>query len=302
LNKTKGEKMKRILLALLMISSFLFAEDFEYKIIDSKTGNEISMQAFAKELLTYNAAFFGELHDDILMHKLEYDLLVQLHDFTTDLAVSMEMFERDTQVFLDQYLNGEITEEEFILLSRAWPNYLTDYKPIIDFAKENKLSVIAANIPRIYASLISKKGMNALDSLSLNEKKFVSIRHDVFDDEYKERFIEVMMANMAHMPDNSMMKQMNFDFMYAAQCIKDDTMAESMFNFIKYNRKKMLLHYNGDFHSRKHLGTAQKLQRLDPKLRIAVITPIVCEGELIFTDDDRSEGDFLIVLKRYARE
>ncbi|MDO9577168.1 MAG: ChaN family lipoprotein [Candidatus Cloacimonadales bacterium] len=294
--------MKKILLVMLLLSSFLFAEDFDYKIIDSARGNELSIQGLAKELLKYNAAFFGELHDDALLHKLELELLEQIYSFTPEIAVSMEMFERDTQVYLDEYMNDEIGEEEFILAARAWPNYLTDYKPLIDFAKENKISVIAANIPRRYANLISKQGMHALDSLSIEEKKFISKRQTVFDDEYKERFMAVMQSNMEQMPENPMMGQMNFDLLYAAQCIKDETMAESMFNYIKYNRKKLLLHYNGDFHSRKHLGTAQKLQRDDPKLRIAVITPIVCEGELTFTDEDRAEGDFLILMKQQSKE
>jgi len=274
----------------------------EYRIIDSATGNELSMQGLAKQLLNYNAAFFGELHDDILMHELELELLEQLHTYTTDIAISMEMFERDTQGILDQYLLGEISDEEFIQTSRAWPNYLTDYKPIVDFAKENRIHVIAANIPRRFANMISKLGMDALDSLSAEEKKFAPKRHTVFEDEYKERFLAAMQSNMEHSDGKKMKMKMNLDLMYAAQCIKDDTMAESMFNYIKYNRKKLVLHYNGDFHSQKHLGTAQKLQRTDPKLRIAVITPIICEEELVFSDEDKLEGDFLLVMKRNARE
>jgi uncharacterized iron-regulated protein len=242
------------------------------------------------------------LHDDILLHKLELELLEILPSNSKEIVISMEMFERDTQVYLDQFMNDEINEEEFILISRAWPNYITDYKPIIDFAKTHKIHVIAANIPRRLANLVSKQGMEALDSLSIEDKKFVSKRKTVFDDEYKERFMAVMQENMAHMPQNPMMGNMNFDLLYAAQCIKDDTMAESMFDYIKYNRKKLMIHFNGDFHSRKHLGTAQKLQRDDPVLKIAVITPIVCETELSFTEDDKAEGDFLIVMKRYPSE
>jgi len=208
----------------------------------------------------------------------------------------MEMFERDVQPVLDKYLSDEITEEEFLENSRPWPNYETDYKPLVEFAKENELTVIASNIPRRYAAMISKLGMNALDSLSMEEKEFVAKKHNVIDDEYKKRFIQTMKSNMAHSEKMPMGMKMNLETIYAAQCIKDDTMAESILKYHRLPPRRKVIHFNGEFHSRKHLGTAQKIQHLEPMSKVAVITPIMCDEKFSWNDDDLQEGEFLILL------
>ena len=61
---------------------------------------------------------------------------------------------------------------------------------------------------------------------------------------------------------------------YAAQCLKDDKMAESIAAFADAHQNMQILHINGCFHSDAHLGTTQKLEALRPKLKVAVITPL----------------------------
>lgn len=292
----KGKKMKRILIVLLLASSFLLAENTEYKIIDSKTNQEIGLKGMVEKLSDYSIIFFGEFHDNKILHDLEFELLKMYYSKNKNLIISLEMFERDVQPVLDKYLSDEITEEEFVENSRPWPNYEADYKPLVEFAKENELTVIASNIPRRYAAKISKQGLNALDSLSAEEKKFVARKHNVIDDEYKKRFISVMESNMEHSEKMPMGKKINFETIYAAQCMKDDTMAESILKYHRLPPRRKVIHFNGEFHSRKHLGTAQKIQRLEPMSKVAVITPIMCDGEFSWDDDDLLEGEFLILL------
>ncbi|MCF7792491.1 MAG: ChaN family lipoprotein [Candidatus Cloacimonetes bacterium] len=289
--------MKRILMIILFAGmAFLYAQNYEYKIIESITEEEITLFELAEKALSYDVVFFGELHENELLHHLEFELLKEMQAKYSDLIVSMEMFERDVQPVVDEYLAGKMSEEEFMLASRAWSNYLPDYKPIVDFAKKHQLTLVAANIPRRYAAMINKKGINALDSLPAEEKKYVAKKHKVFDDEYKRRFVSMMEENLAHIPDNPMGMKMDVELLYAAQCIKDDTMAESILKYQRFLPRKKVLHFNGDFHSRKHLGTAQKLQIMEPMLHIAVITPIVSNSELTYSKEDLQEGDFLIVM------
>jgi len=287
--------MKRIIIVAVLVLLLLPVFCQEYKIIDSKLNKTIELREMAEKLGSYDVIFFGEYHDNKILHSLEIELLKLFYSNNKNLVISMEMFERDVQMMIDKYLNEDISEEEFLAESRPWPNYQSDYKPLLEFAKKNKLNVIAANIPRRYASMISKQGMNALDSLSQEEKKFIAKKHKVFNDEYKERFTQTMKNNMAHrkMP---MSKQMNLDLIYAAQCIKDDTMAESILKYQRIPPRRKVIHYNGDFHSRGHLGTAQKIKLLEPMLKIAVIAPVMCEGEYNWDEEDLKEGDFLILL------
>jgi len=294
--------MKRIIVIALLILSILPVFSQEYKIIDTKMNKEIELKEMVERLGDYDVIFFGEFHDNKILHSLEIELLKMFYRNNKNLIISLEMFERDVQAVLDKYLNNEISEANFLAKSRAWPNYKTDYKPLIEFAKMNELPVVAANIPRRYASMISKLGMNALDSLSQEEKKFVAGRHKVYDDEYKERFIRTMQSNMKHsskMP-SGMMK--NFDQIYAAQCIKDDTMAESIIKYQRIPPRRKVIHFNGDFHSRKHLGTAQKIQILEPILKVAVIAPLMCENKFTWKDEDLLEGEFLILIKDEIEE
>ena len=294
--------MKRIYIIAALVILILPAFCQEYKIIDSKLNKEIELKEMAEKLGNYDVVFFGEFHENRILHSLEYELLKMFHSNNKNLIISMEMFERDVQPVLDKYLSDEISEADFLANSRPWPNYETNYKPLTEFAKENKLSVVAANIPRRYASMISKQGINALDSLSQEEKKFVARKHIVFEDEYKERFIKTMKNNIAHSSKMPKGMMMNFDLIYAAQCIKDDTMAESILKYQRIPPRKKVIHFNGDFHSRKHLGTAQKIQVLEPILKVAVIAPLMCEDEFIWEDEDLLEGEFLILIKKEISE
>ena len=294
--------MKRIFIIAALVVLILPAFCQEYKIINTKTNEEIELKEMAERLGDYDVIFFGEYHGNKILHSLEFELLKMFHSNNKNMIISLEMFERDVQPVLDEYLSDEISEENFLANSRPWPNYETDYKPLIEYAKENILTVIAANIPRRYANMISKQGLNALDSLSQEEKNFVARKHIVFEDEYKDIFIQTMKNNMAHSSKMPAGMMMNLDLIYAAQCIKDDTMAESILQYQRIPPRRKVIHFNGDFHSRKHLGTAQKIQVLEPMLKVAVITPINCENEFTWEDEDLLEGEFLILLKEEISE
>jgi len=288
-------KKNLFIIIFLVFACLLLSQD--YKIIDSKSNKEISLKEMIGKLKDYDVIFFGELHGNEVLHSLEYDLLKMIREnIDKNVIVSMEMFERDVQDILDKYLNDEITEEEFLANSRPWPNYQSDYKPLIEYAKENNLQVIAANVPRRYAAMITKMGITALDSIPEDEKRFIAKKHKVFPDEYKTKFIETMKQNMAHASKMPMGKEMNFELFYAAQCLKDDTMAESILKYQRIPPRKKVIHFNGDFHSRYHLGTAQKIQIMEPMLKVAVITPILCDTNFNWNSEHRKAGDFLILL------
>jgi len=130
----------------------------EYRIVDSRTGKTLSLQQMANELKKYDLIFFGEYHDNTTLHKLERELLPLL-DTKRELILSLEMFERDVQSDLDAYIEGWLTEDEFLAKSRPWSNYKDDYRPLIEYAKQKKLTVIAANIPRSIAGKMARTGI-----------------------------------------------------------------------------------------------------------------------------------------------
>jgi len=263
----------------------------EYRIVDSRTGKTLSLQQMANELKKYDLIFFGEYHDNTTLHKLEREL-VPLLDTKRELILSLEMFERDVQSDLDAYIEGWLTEDEFLAKSRPWSNYKDDYRPLIEYAKQKKLTVIAANIPRSIAGKMARTGPDFTDTLPEEDKKWLPNKISYPDDSYKKAFLETL-ENM-HSP----MMNNNPDWLYQAQCLKDETMAESIVNALKMKPKARVLHFNGDFHSRYFSGTVSRVQELLPKKKIAVISPSYSENwqTANLTAEEKNAGTYIIFL------
>ena len=283
--------MKYIIVILIIIMNLAILSAEEYRIVDSRTGKTLSLQQMANELKKYDLIFFGEDHDNATLHKLEREL-VPLLDTKRELILSLEMFERDVQSDLDAYIEGWLTEDEFLAKSRPWSNYKDDYRPLIEYAKQKKLTVIAANIPRSIAGKMARTGPDFTDTLPEEDKKWLPNKISYPDDSYKKAFLETL-ENM-HSP----MMNNNPDWLYQAQCLKDETMAESIVNALKMKPKARVLHFNGDFHSRYFSGTVSRVQELLPKKKIAVISPSCRENwqTANLTAEEKNAGTYIIFL------
>lgn len=127
-------------------------------IISAADRKAVTLAEMAENFVDYDVVFFGEFHDQDVLHELEYEMLQQLYAIHGDkLVLSLEMFEADNQFVLNEYLAGRITEEEFLAKSRPWPRYKTDYRQLVEFAKAHKLPVLASNIPRFLAAKLAKE-------------------------------------------------------------------------------------------------------------------------------------------------
>ena len=185
--------------------------------------------------------------------------------------------------------------------SRPWSNYATDYRPLVEIARENNLAVIAANIPRRYASMIARQGWGEIEKLPEEQRRYIAGRLTVIEDRYYTKFVETMSANMGARAGGPEVEQM-FKRYYEAQCAKDDTMAESILVYLQRNPGKKIMHFNGQFHSDEHLGTAQKLAMMDKRLSIMVISVQPVEGTDSFqlSEKDRKRGNYVIYCRRLA--
>ncbi|MEN6445734.1 MAG: ChaN family lipoprotein [Candidatus Cloacimonas sp.] len=289
--------MKYLILIIVILMSVMMLYANDYCIVEVKTGEMLNLPELAKKLQKYDIIFFGEYHDNETLHYLEKELLPLL-ETKKELIISMEMFERDVQSDLDAYVEGWLSEEEFLQKSRPWNNYLTDYRPIIEYAKAKKLSVIAANIPRPIAGKMARMGDDFMDALSEEDKKWLPAKITNPDDDYKKAFL----ATMEDM--QSPMMKGDPEWQYKSQCLKDDTMAESIVNALEMKPKARIIHFNGDFHSRNFLGTVSRVQTMLPKKQIAVISPSSREdwknGTL--TDAEKKAGTFIILIPQQGGE
>lgn len=265
--------------------------DQHYTVFDGK-GNPSSLAAIVKAMDNADAIFLGEQHDDAVGHSLEFEIFKQavtVYAARRKVALSMEMFERDVQIVVDEYLNGQITEAQFLASSRPWANYKTDYRPLVELAKEKKLPLIAANAPRRYVNMVSRGGRDTLNGLSKEAKAWLApLPYGEPSDIYAKKF----RALMGPSPE----AQMGLDKILASQSLWDATMGNSVANYLKKNKEALVVHLNGSFHTESRLGTVDHLLRYRPKAKVLVVT-IRYEDD--FRTFDRAKytdlGDFVIL-------
>ena len=263
------------------------------RVFDSAASQFTDFESMVAEIARADVVFVGEQHDDPNTHRLERALLDGLARRRGDVILSLEMFERDVLDRLNQFSRGALPEADFLASSRPWPRYATDYKPLVDLAIERKWPIVAANIPRPIASEISKGGLDVLNNKCESELEWVAHDWDCpTDDEYYRRFAEVMRGH------TSAAEMGRF---YAAQCLKDETMAESIVkawstaSAANSGTRPLAVHYNGSFHSDYGLGTAARVKRRMPNLKTVVVTMIpVANLDTVATTDHLRKGDYLV--------
>lgn len=256
---------------------------------DADSGKELNAAQLAQRLQKYDVVFFGEFHDQGEIHAAEAELLQAMHKLQGDkLALSMEMFEADNQDKLDKFLADDLSEEDFLATSRPWPRYKTDYAPLVNFAKEQKMPVLAANVPRFLAAHVAKNN-GSVAGIEEQYLQFLPKHTYAPEGAYKDKFYAQMTSPEAPMK----MPPQRLTAVYAAQCLKDDKMAESIAAFSDAHKEMQILHINGCFHSDAHLGTTQKLEALRPKLKVAVITPLERKQKGV-----QPAGDFVVWFDR----
>ena len=275
--------MKKLTFSIFLFATIIsVAQDKKaYQIFDKK-GKKSSYEKVLKASEKTDVVLFGEIHDNSLVHWLQLE-------FTKDLAqrkplvLGAEMLEADNQTQLDQYLKGEINQKQLDSSARLWKNYKTDYKPLVDFAKDKKINFIATNVPRRYASLVFKKDLVALDSLSALEKSWIAplpIEFDINLPGYKG-----MMSMQGGHAGEKMPK---------AQAIKDATMAY----FINKNRKEnsIFVHYNGTYHSDNYEGINWYLRKLDADIQIVTIAMVEQKDISKLEAEHYNKADFVLVI------
>jgi len=250
-----------------------------YKIYNAK-GKKVSYKKMIKTLAKKDIVLFGELHDNAISHWLEYEVTAALHK-SRNLILGAEMMEADNQGELNEYLKDEIDAEKLDTVARLWPNYKTDYAPLIDFAKDNNLPFIATNIPRRFASLVYKKGFKALDTLSAQEKEWIAPLPIPFDSELAT-YKDILKLMDDHGTPELVM----------AQASKDATMA--YFILKNYVPGSLFIHYNGSFHSDSYEGILWYLKREKNDLLFGTITTVSQDNINTFEEENKGKADFII--------
>ena len=257
-----------------------------------------SLDQAADVLKDYDVVLLGEWHDHAGNHLAEMALLRALHEREPRLALSMEMFERDVQPVLDDYLAGRIGEDALRERGRAWPNYAESYRPLVEFAKESGFPVIAANAPASVIRCVGQQGPEFLGRMPADKRSWAAAELHLENGPYKDKFMRFLAEDGDHgqgpVFDASGAPTAGSLRSFAAQVTRDDTMAESISQYIGKNPGTKMVHVTGAFHVEGFLGTAERLKLRAPSLRIAVVVPSEPDQDAVARA--HREGDLAVLL------
>jgi uncharacterized iron-regulated protein len=239
-------------------------------IADQPSARIVTLAEMLDSLAKEEVVFLGETHLDDNTHRLElavYEGLAARRGGQVVLA--LEMFERDVQPVLDDYLAGRIGEHEFLMRARPWHNYRSGYRPLLEAAKRMGLPVVASNAPAALRMKVGRGGRAALDELLPEERALLPER--LFDntEAYWARFDRAVRGHMG---------VAGGDRVYSGQSLWDNAMGESCARSLEERPGWLVLHVNGGFHSAYRGGAVHQLLLRRPATRVKVV-------EAAFVDD-----------------
>jgi uncharacterized iron-regulated protein len=272
------------------------------RVFDTRRGAFIDFESMLAALARADVVLVGEQHDDPNTHRLEYALVSGLKQRRIAPTVSLEMFERDVQDVIDRYLSGAIAEEQLMKEARPWPRYATDYRPLVELAKAEGWPVVAANVPRRFASEIAKTGEGSIGKLSSADRTLVArdlqCPHDAYFDRFTRAMTDHSPAGEPKPPAPSDEQRATNDRYYWAQCSKDETMAESIARAsdARAGMPGPVVHITGAFHSDFGAGTAERTRRrlAGKAVMVVSILPVGDLDTLAPAGDDLKRADFLV--------
>lgn len=279
-------RFQMVLVLLFVTACALSAQKPAYILYDS-SGKEIKYKKMVRASQSADVILFGELHNNPIAHWLQYELTKDLFaEKGSALMLGAEMFEADNQLIMDEYLAGMITREKFEDEMRLWNNYETDYKPLLEFAKDSGLHFVATNIPRRYANVVFKLGIDTLLSLSMDALKFISPLPLVYDTSIRAY------ADLAG--GNPEMGGHGSPNLRDAQAIKDATMTH--FILLNWSNGTTFLHFNGAYHSDYYESMYYFLKKANPDLNILTISTVSQDDISKLEEQNEGKADFIICI------
>ncbi|MBC7448434.1 MAG: ChaN family lipoprotein [Hymenobacteraceae bacterium] len=257
-------------------------------------GKPVKYAKMTTALAGADVVLFGEAHNNPIAHWLELQVAQDLLKAKGDkLVLAAEMFERDVQPVLAGYVAicDSITEKDLTERARPWPNYATDYRPLVELARAHHLRFIGTNTPRPLARQVAKDGPESLAALPEKEKSWLMPLPLIVDAQRPayQKMRAMFGGDAGHGGGGA-----GLDKMIAAQALKDATMA----HFIAAARGagETVLHFNGSFHSDDHSGICEYLLQAAPGTRLLTISTVSQEDLGKLSAENRGKADYILVV------
>lgn len=274
---------------------------YETRLVDANSGMQLSVEALAQKLAHTDVIVIGEYHGHQAAHLLQSRIQTALYRQRPLQVLSMEQFNLDSQAAVDAYLDGKTGETEFIEDSNAWDNYRASYRPLLEFARQHSLPVVAANAPAAVVRCVGRTGPEYLSTLSPSERAHLPDNAFMDTPAYREKF-NAAITNSHSAADATMSERMHNT--YKAQLLRDNTMASRILSAYQAHPDAQIIHTTGTFHSEGHLGTVALLKQRAPDVSVAVISPVVwpTDAGKMPLQKNRDKGDHLYFIQPLPQE
>ncbi|MDA0328126.1 MAG: ChaN family lipoprotein [Gemmatimonadetes bacterium] len=298
----------------------------DYRVFD-RQGNRSSLLAIVMASLGDDVLLIGEEHDDMVGHAIQTQLLQAVFDEIGGAAVagrrvvlSLEMFERDVQYVVDEYLADEISEDHFLRSSRPWDDYAARYRPAVEAAKAHSAPIVAANAPRRYVSRVTSQGPESLLLLSAQARAYLPpLPYPGPSDTYREQWEGLMTAAMLGMsesadsaaaeaePDSTEVEEardytINPNAIYS-QALWDASMGHAISEALVRHLGGFVVHFAGSFHVEKGTGILERIEDYRPGTRsTSVVMTKVDDIEGWSADEHAALADFVILTLKPAEQ
>jgi len=282
-------------------------------VVYAADGGSASLDALLAGLAGEDVLLLGEEHDDVVGHRLQLEVLRRVladqggfgpmatparagptpSGEARPVILSLEMFERDVQVVLDEYLADQITEDHFLRSARPWDNYERDYRPLVELAKSNGVPIVAANAPRRYVNRASRLGRSSLSELSAEARSWLPpLPYPEASEAYLAEWNALMGDAAMHMSGSPL----------DAQTLWDAAMGEAIAQALERTSDEggLVVHLAGGFHVENGTGIPEAVAHYRPGTRIRSVAVRAVEDPTSFDASLSDAGDFVVLTRSPA--
>jgi uncharacterized iron-regulated protein len=219
----------------------------------------------------------GEEHYHAEIQAFELQLLRALAQRRPQrLALSMEFLERDQQATVDAYLAGGMKKEIFQKRLNASSAFMQHYFPLVRYARQVGIPVIAMNVPRRIARQVAEDGFTqTVQGLNALERSYLPVSLGTTSDAYRDYFLDAV-AEFHALTEAQAVRFVE------ASYLKDMTMATALATFLDQHPTFTVLAIAGRFHFDYGLAIPTLLRQQRQGVVIRQITTMAIDAEQTF--------------------
>ena len=255
-------------------------------VLETATGNVISMDELIGKISKASVVYVGETHTSMEDHRIQLEVLQKLSVEGGCVELGMEMFPATAQPILDRYIEGQMSQEDFLKeveWQENWGFPYSLYRGLVDWQKQKRMPVLGLNAPNRIVSKIARGG---LDSLTPDERSQVA-RHFHLDDPVNRERIRKAYS------EHEKGKIKDFESFFEAQLTWEETMAQTIVERLKQTAPcRIMVVAIGKGHLNDRLGVPYLAQLRKPH-EYKTIAPVPIDYP--FCTIDPNLADYVVI-------